>query len=210
MERLAPTAVAALIGYLCGSVSFALLIARAKGLDLRAVGSGNAGATNAGRALGRKFGVLVYLLDAAKGALPAALALLLAPEGRAPLELAAAAGAGAYAGHVFPVWFGFRGGKGVATYSGALLVLAPLAVLAGAGVLLLVGLASRMMSLASISFGLAVPAALLLLDKDWAVGDGFPVLLFAALGGLLFLVTHRSNLARILAGTESRIGRPKS
>ncbi len=210
MERLAPTALAALIGYLCGSVSFALLIARAKGLDLRAVGSGNAGATNAGRALGRRFGVLVYLLDAAKGALPAALALLLAPEGCAPLELAAAAGAGAYAGHVYPVWFGFRGGKGVATYSGALLVLAPSAVLAGAGVLLLVGLGSRMMSLASISFGLAVPAALWLLDPGWASADGFPVLLFAALGGLLFLVTHRSNLARILAGTESRIGRPKS
>ncbi len=198
----APLLTAAALGYLCGSISFALLIARAKGLDLRQVGSGNAGATNAGRALGRRIGILVYLLDALKGALPAALPLALGW----PLEAAVLGGAAAYAGHVWPLYFRFRGGKGVATYSGAMLVLAPTAVLAGGLVLVLVIRLSRLMALASICFGLTVPIACWALDPVEATGARLPVLAFAAAGGLLFLYTHRSNLARMRAGKESRLG----
>jgi len=201
-----PLAASALAGYLCGSISFALLIARAKGLDLRSVGSGNAGATNAGRALGRRVGVLVYLLDALKGALPAVLPLLLGW----PLEAAVLGGAAAFAGHVWPLYFGFRGGKGVATYSGAMLALAPLAVLVAALVFVAVVKTTRTMALASIAFGLAVPAAVFALEPVQAVGDRRSVLLFAAVGGLLFFYTHRSNLARLRAGRETRLGGPDS
>ncbi|MBC8329568.1 MAG: glycerol-3-phosphate 1-O-acyltransferase PlsY [Planctomycetes bacterium] len=206
MPSSVPLAASALAGYLCGSVSFAILIARAKGLDLRQVGSGNAGATNAGRALGRKFGILIYLLDAVKGALPVAVPLLVGW----PLEAAVLGGAAAYAGHVWPLYFGFRGGKGVATYSGAMLVLAPWAVLAAGLVFAAVLRLSRTMALASIAFGLSMPLAVWILEPAESLGPRRAALAFAAVGGLLFLYTHRSNLARLRAGRESRLGGPKS
>lgn len=205
MDSAAQLASAVTFGYLLGSVSFAQVLARARGVDLRRVGSGNLGATNAGRALGRRLGVLVYVLDAAKGALPAGLPLLLGW----PLGAAALGGAGACAGHVWPLWLGFRGGKGVATYSGAMLVLDPLAVLLGALALAVSVGVCRIMSLGSIVLGLTVPVAVWALDPSWSLGPGWPVLAFAAASGLLFFYTHRSNLARIRAGTEARIGARK-
>jgi len=193
----AQLALAAVAGYGLGSVSFALLLARARGIDLRQVGSGNLGATNAGRALGRKSGILVYFLDALKGFVPAWLAVQWS--GRP--EVAVAAGAGAFLGHLWPVWHGFRGGKGVATLSGALLALAPLAVVAaGLSFLLGAGL-TRIMSVGSIAFGLALgPAAFVLRAPT-------PVALFAALGGLALIFTHRANIRRLLRGEEQPIGR---
>ncbi|RMH03846.1 MAG: glycerol-3-phosphate 1-O-acyltransferase [Planctomycetota bacterium] len=182
-------------GYLSGSISFALLVARAKGVDLRAHGSGNPGATNAGRVLGRKYGVLVYLLDALKGALPAGVSLILGW----PPSAAVLGAAGAFAGHLWPIWFGFRGGKGVATYSGAMLVLAPGALLAGAVAFLVVVLATRVVALGSLALGIVTPAALRLLDPTAATGERAPVFAFAAVGGALFFLTHRRNLARLLA-----------
>ncbi len=187
---------AALGGYALGSVSFALLFARARGIDLRTVGSGNLGATNASRALGRRSGVLIYVLDALKGFVPAAIGLWAFGN----VEWGVAAGAGAFLGHLFPIWHGLRGGKGVATLSGALLALAPWAVLAAGLALFATILLTRMMSAGSLCFAVVLgPAA-------WALDATRPVMLFAALGGLALVFTHRDNLRRIRAGRESRIG----
>lgn len=190
-------ALAAAAGYGLGSISFALLLARARGIDLRQIGSGNLGATNAGRALGRKSGILVYVLDALKGFLPAWIGLWWTGS----LEIAVAAGAGAFLGHVWPLWHGFRGGKGAATLSGALLALAPWVVVA-AGISFLAGaLLTRIMSVGSLAFGLALgPAAYVLRAPP-------PVALFAALGGVLLIYTHRANIRRLWRGEEKPVGR---
>jgi glycerol-3-phosphate acyltransferase PlsY len=193
-------ALAAAGGYALGSVSFALLFARARGVDLRQVGSGNLGATNASRALGRRTGVLIYLLDALKGFVPAG-GLLWATGDPA---VAAAGGAGAFAGHLWPLWHGFRGGKGVATLSGALLALAPLAAVAAGVALAGTILLTRMISAGSIVFGVVLgPAA-------WITDAPRPVFLLAALGGLALVFTHRANIERIRAGRESRIGEKRA
>lgn len=191
-----PLALAAAGGYALGSVSFALLLARSRGVDLRAVGSGNPGATNVSRALGRRAGLLVYLLDALKGFAPAAVA----GWGWDDPALGAAAGAGAFLGHLWPLWHRFRGGKGVATLSGAMLALAPLTAVAAGLALAGTIAATRMVSAGSIAFGVALgPAA-------WVLREPRPVFLLAALGGVGLVFTHRSNLARIRAGRERRIG----
>ncbi|MDA1259594.1 MAG: glycerol-3-phosphate acyltransferase [Planctomycetota bacterium] len=183
-------------GYALGSISFALLFARARGVDLRTVGSGNLGATNASRALGRGTGVLIYLLDALKGFLPAGVLFWTTHDP----ALAAAAGAGAFLGHVLPVWHGFRGGKGVATLSGALLALSPWTALAAGISLGATVLMTRMISAGSIAFGIVLgPAA-------WVLGEPRPIFLLAAFGGLLLVFTHRANIQRIRTGRESRIG----
>ena len=112
----------AVSGYLIGSISFALLLAKLRGINLREVGSGNLGATNAGRALGKKLGVVVYWLDMLKGAVPVLIAKLVFAN---DINIAVLVGAGAYLGHILPLYFKFSGGKGVATLSGILLILAP-------------------------------------------------------------------------------------
>ena len=191
-----PPALAAAGAYAIGSISFALLFARARGLDLRSIGSGNLGATNASRALGRRFGVLIYLLDALKGALPAGGLLWTTGDP----ALAAAAGAGAFLGHLFPLWHGFRGGKGVATLSGAMLAIAPVTALAAGISLAATILLTRMVSAGSIAFGVALGPAAWLLDAPR------PIFLLAGLGGLLLVFTHRANIQRMRAGREHRIG----
>jgi glycerol-3-phosphate acyltransferase PlsY len=195
-----PLASATAGGYLLGAVSFALLLGRARGVDLRTVGSGNLGATNAGRALGRGYGLAVYLLDALKGLLPALLAPRLLDGD--PALLGTLAGAGAVAGHVWPFWLRFRGGKGVATLSGALLALHPPTLAAGAVVHLLVVKATRVMALASLCFGVALGVA------AWVLDAPEPTAWFACFAGLLLFWTHRSNLRRMLAGAEDRLGDP--
>lgn len=192
----ASLALAAAAGYALGSVSFALLLARARGVDLRRVGSGNLGATNAGRALGRGAGALIFLLDALKGFAPA---IAFAGWGQDP-ALGALAGAGAFLGHVWPLWHGFRGGKGVATLIGALLALAPLTVLAAAVAMAGTVALTRMMSAGSIALGVSLGPV------SWVMRDERPVFLLAALGGLALIFTHRSNIQRIRAGREHRLG----
>lgn len=193
-------ALAAAGGYALGSVSFALLFARARGIDLRTIGSGNLGATNASRALGRRLGVLIYLLDALKGFLPAGILYWSTGDAYA----AAAAGGGAFLGHLWPVWHGFRGGKGVATLSGVLLAVAPLTALAAGFSLAATILLTRMISAGSIAFGVVLgPAA-------WVLGEPHPIFLLAALGGLLLVFTHRANIQRMRAGRESRIGEKRA
>jgi acyl phosphate:glycerol-3-phosphate acyltransferase len=178
-----------------GSVSFSLLFAKAKGIDLRTVGSGNLGATNVGRALGRRLGLTVYFLDMAKGFVPAFLGLWL--DGP---EAGVAGGVGAYLGHIWPLWLRFRGGKGVATLSGAMLALQPLGfVLAGLSWLLSVKL-TGIVAIGSLVFGIMLPVSAWILDYP------DPVKYFALGGGLFLFFTHRVNLQRLFSGRNRKNG----
>ncbi|MDA1114349.1 MAG: glycerol-3-phosphate 1-O-acyltransferase PlsY [Planctomycetota bacterium] len=177
--------------YLLGSVSFSLLFAKLKGVDLRSVGSGNPGATNAARAMGKRVGLAVYLLDMLKGLLPVLIANWLWG-----VEASVVAGASAYAGHIFPFWNGFRGGKGVATLSGAFLALAPLVFLAAGLSWILVKKGFGLVALSSLAFGLTLPVA------AWALGEHDWIFWFGLVGGLFLFVTHRSNLKKMMQGTE--------
>ncbi|PRH82908.1 glycerol-3-phosphate 1-O-acyltransferase PlsY [Arenimonas caeni] len=193
--------IAALIlvaAYLLGSLSGSLLLGRLRGVDIRTLGSGNAGGTNALRTQGWKFALGTVLVDLGKGVLAAWLALRFGG-GLAWLPYAAAGAA--VLGHVYPVFHGFRGGKGAGTLVGALLLLWPLSVVVVVGTWLLALTATGYVGLSTILAGLAlVPLALLT--------DAPPERLGFAVAAAAFLVfTHRSNLARLRAGTESRFER---
>ncbi len=203
--------------YLVGATPFAWIIARYRGVDLRTVGSGNIGATNVGRACGRAWGYLCFVLDVAKGLAPtwAAGALLVANGGvPAPWEQVVwlATGSASVVGHVAPFWLGFRGGKGVATSLGVVLGVYPyftFAGLAALGVWIAVVLASRYVSLASIVAAGAFLPLLAAFNGAGRVGDLGPMFAFAATIVALIIVRHRGNIARLLAGTENRIGASK-
>ncbi|HEV2899086.1 MAG TPA: glycerol-3-phosphate 1-O-acyltransferase PlsY [Pseudaminobacter sp.] len=181
-------------GYLLGSIPFGLLITRAAGLgDVRNIGSGNIGATNVLRTGNKGLAALTLILDALKGTAAVLIAGIYGP------ELALAAGFGAFLGHLFPVWLGFKGGKGVATYLGVLAGLAWNVALVFAALWLAVAFIMRYSSLAALVASLAVPLTLFYLGLvDYAV-------LFAVMTVIVF-IKHRANISRLLAGTESRIG----
>ena len=195
-----PPAVLVVVGYVLGSISFAVLLVRATtGTDIRAEGSGNAGATNVLRAHGKKLALLVALADVAKGAAAVLLMRLVTADPR----WAAAAGFAAIVGHVFPVFYGFRGGKGVATAVGAFLALSPLALLVSLAVFVAVVAATRYVSLGSvISMVLLPPIAGLLFHAPRAVVTA------AGATALLVLVKHLANLKRLARGEERRLGGP--
>jgi glycerol-3-phosphate acyltransferase PlsY len=194
----APAAALVGIAYLLGSISFAVLIVRLRtGRDIRTEGSRNAGATNVARAHGKALGVAVGLLDLAKGA----GAVLLMRTVTADPRYTAAAGLAAIVGHVFPIFYGFRGGKGVATAIGAFLVLAPLPTLVCAGVFLLVVLVTRYVSLGSIlAMVLLPPVAGALFHAPR------PIVAAAAAAAVLIVIKHRENLGRLVRGEERRFG----
>ncbi|MGD2175402.1 MAG: glycerol-3-phosphate 1-O-acyltransferase PlsY [Candidatus Brocadiaceae bacterium] len=196
------------IAYLYGAVPFGFLAARLiKGVDIRTTGSGNIGATNAARVLGFRFFPFILLLDLSKGLLPTLAAALLVPEGTwDPHPLAVGTGLAAILGHVFPVYLGFKGGKGVATSTGVFLVLAPWQVLIAAAVWGTMFALWRYVSLASISAAVALPAAVWLMHSD-PLGEGLFLTGMATFGGLLVIYLHRANIGRLLAGTEDRIGK---
>jgi glycerol-3-phosphate acyltransferase PlsY len=197
----------ALFAYLLGSIPTGYLVARAKGVDIRAVGSGNIGATNAFRALGKGWGIGVLLLDFAKGL----LACLLVPGGvgnlvalggpeRGAGSLALVAAVCAVLGHNFTVWLRFKGGKGIATSAGALAALVPWALLIGVGVWVVLFTLTRYVSLGSMAAAVALPVA------TWFTTGGDVVLTLLTTGlGLMALFKHRANAKRLWAGTESRI-----
>lgn len=202
-----PLALAGLASYLLGGVPFGLLLARGlKGIDLREVGSGNIGATNTMRALGKGWGLFAFALDFAKGWLPVVVFAPMAAEAGADAQLARlVCGAAAVLGHCFPVYLKLKGGKGVATGCGAIVGVDPLVFLIG-GLVWLVALGVlRMVSLASMAMGVAFPVAAAVRHPD-----DRPFLVGCALLALLVLLRHRMNLARIRAGTEPRVGRPKT
>ncbi len=198
--------------YALGSVSFAHLIVRAKtGQNLRAVGSGNLGATNAGRILGRNWALFIYVLDFAKGFAPAFVleqagtALF---EGEAWMPLSVPVAVAALLGHCFPIWHGFRGGKGAATGSGTVAAIAPLVFGCAMAIFALAVLVSRMISVGSMLAGLSLPVTWLILERRHAIdGDGGARLAFLLVLMALILCMHRKNVERIVRGEEPRLGR---
>jgi glycerol-3-phosphate acyltransferase PlsY len=211
--------IVAVAAYLLGSIPFGFLVARAKGIDLRSVGSGNIGATNAMRVLGKPAGIFVLLMDALKGY--AAVAWL-APfifnqfvpadfwtksfDLHARLNLVAnfnlLAGVCAVLGHNYTCWLKFKGGKGIATTAGVFLALAPWTLLIALGVFIVALLASRIVSVASMSAAVALPAAVWVMSPQ----NLFLCIVTTALG-VLAIYKHKSNIQRLMAGTENRLGK---
>ena len=190
------TVLVVIAAYLIGSVPFALILARRFGIgDLRRIGSGNLGAANVLRTSGVRAGVTVMLLDMAKGA----GSVMLAQRFDAG-AVTAAAGLAAIVGHVFPVWLRFRGGKGVATACGVFSLLTPLAVGPTLAVFLGAVWTTRYISVGSILASVALPPI------AYATGSPAPVLAVAVAAAILIVIRHRTNLARVLAGTEQRVG----
>jgi glycerol-3-phosphate acyltransferase PlsY len=210
----------ALAAYLLGSIPTGFLAAKVRGIDIRAVGSGNIGATNAMRVLGKPTGMAVLLMDALKGwiacILGAYICAYFAPtfavlssntdastELSVPLErLAIIAGICAVLGHNYTCWLKFKGGKGIATTAGVYLALAPWAVLVALIVFILAVLLTRYVSVGSISAAAALPATV------WIMSPGNLLLgiVTTALGALA-IYKHKSNIQRLMAGTENRLGR---
>ena len=195
-----------LAAYLVGAIPFGYLVARARGVNIFEHGSKNIGATNVGRVLGRKFGMLVFLLDFAKGAGPVAFVLSLKPHFDDALWnggfVEVAAGLAAFLGHIFPIYLRFHGGKGVAAGFGAVLVLMPIPTLVAFGVWTVVLIASRLMSLASI-VGVLILCVAHLWDPsaDWIN----PRTWFCVVASAVVIVKHHANIGRLLKGNENQL-----
>jgi len=188
--------IAVALGYLFGSIPFAFLVTRARGIDIRKVGSGNVGAANVLRTAGVMPAVAVMLLDIAKGAMAVQVARLVTGD----LAVVTAAGCAAIVGHIYPAWLGFRGGKGVAASAGVFGMLAPVATVIAATVFVGTVVVTRFMSAGSIAGALALAVAVM-------VGNvPAPVVAGAMLAAILIVHRHRDNLSRLVAGTERRIG----
>ena len=195
------TTVLALVSYLLGSIPFGFLAGKAKGVDIRKAGSGNIGATNAGRVLGWKVGISVFVLDFLKGAIPPAVALWIL---ELPTWVAILAGLVAFGGHLFPIWLKFKGGKGVATAAGVTAVLLPIPFLLSLATWILLLLAWRMVSVSSIAAALMLIGAVLTWHDPFGPGQ-LDRTLFGLISGVLVILKHISNIKRILAGTENEI-----
>lgn len=194
-----------LLAYLLGSIPFGYLVVRAAGRgDVRETGSGGTGATNVTRRAGKWAGVLTLLLDALKGAAAVLVARWILADGAVVGWWVAASALAVVAGHVFPLWLGLRGGKGVATGLGVFLVLAPLAVLCALVVFVIIVWATRYVSLGSIVAAALIPLAVWLLGLR-APGDNLPLLTAATLGGALIIFMHRANIGRLVRGEESKL-----
>jgi glycerol-3-phosphate acyltransferase PlsY len=187
-------AIAIVIGYLLGSCPFGYWAGRLRGVDLREHGSGNTGGTNAVRVLGPRIGVTVIVLDVLKGTAAVLVGAALGGTGTMVL-----AGAAAVAGHLYPLFLGFRGGKAVATGAGVLIALVP-AIVAGAFLLwLAVALTTRYVSVASMTAAVAVAVAVIATAQPW------PVIAFAVGGAAVVVWRHRPNIQRLRTGTENRV-----
>jgi acyl phosphate:glycerol-3-phosphate acyltransferase len=188
------TAILVVAGYLAGSLPFGLWVGRARGVDVRAIGSGNIGATNVWRALGWRFGLPVVVLDVAKGFVPALLGVVLVDDLAGVL-----AGAAAMLGHWRPLFLRFeRGGKTVAAAGGVFFAVAPLVGLATLAIWVFLFLATRYASVASMGGAVATPIL------AWALGEPWPVIVFAGAASAAVLLLHRANVGRLRAGTENR------
>jgi glycerol-3-phosphate acyltransferase PlsY len=190
------TVFSVVVAYLVGSVPFAYLLARRRGIDLRLTGSGNVGASNVLRTTGVKRAVAAMSLDAVKGAVAVLVAERMSTGAATPVV----AGLASVVGHVYPVWLGFRGGKGVATAAGVFAVLAPMALTAASAVFLVAVWITRYISVGSLAAAITLVATAVVTDLPSAVAVG------ALIAALIILHRHRGNLARLLAGTERRVG----
>ena len=184
------------VAYLLGSIPFGYLIVQRKvGADIRQTGSGGTGATNVSRRAGKAAGVLTLLLDAAKGS----VAVLIAKAAGGGDWVIAVAAIAALVGHIFPVWLGFRGGKGVATAVGIFLVLAPIAVLCAGVIFIAIVALTRYVSLGSIIAAVLIPVFV------WFLSGSQPLLTAAIVAAALIVFAHRGNIKRLASRTESRI-----
>jgi len=184
------------LAYFIGSVPCGYLLGKSAGVDVRSMGSGNIGATNVARSLGKLKGALTLIADAAKGFLPVYLALQL-DSTSVVLALTAAA---AFLGHLYPMYLNFKGGKGVATAFGTLLALAPMATLVLMVLFVVVVLCTRLASLGSIITAVAAPAVL------WAFNQPAAIVEMGLFLGAMVIFRHRGNIQRLIAGTEPRFG----
>jgi glycerol-3-phosphate acyltransferase PlsY len=182
--------------YLLGSVPFAFLLARRRGVDLRQAGSGNVGASNVLRTSGAPLAVLAMALDALKGT----LAVVVAERVTAGPAVPVAAALASVVGHVYPLWLRFKGGKGVATAAGAFAFLAPVAAAVAVTVFVVIVAVTRVISIGSIGAALTLAVMTIIMRSPWIVSAG------AVLAAALIVHRHRGNLARVMAGTEQRIG----
>ena len=203
-------------GYLCGSVPFGLIVGLSKGVDPRAAGSGNIGATNVGRLLGAKFFAIVVLLDMLKGLVPtfiAGVVLSRQVTGAALYGMWLSVAFAAIVGHMFSVFLKFKGGKGVATSLGVVLGVWPFFTLAGAAagvVWAIIFWRTRIVSIASIVAALLFPIAYTVIGlmRGWPIfGAQWPLLAFACFVAGMIVYKHRANIARLRAGTEYRLGK---
>jgi acyl phosphate:glycerol-3-phosphate acyltransferase len=197
------------ISYLLGSIPSGYLAGKARGIDVRSSGSGNIGATNVFRVLGRKAGAIVLAADALKGFISARLVPLLAlqifPSAHATREdLALAAGAAAIVGHLYTFWLRFKGGKGIATTAGVVLAWVPLACIITLALWGLVLAISKYVSVASIAAAIVLPFAV------WFCGGTLTMTLIIAGVGLLAIYKHKGNIHRLLTGAERRIGQKQT
>ena len=187
---------AAAVGYLLGAINPAAIIAKARGIDLNSSGSGNPGATNAARVMGRKTGILVLIFDVLKGLVPVLVFSALATP-----PVGGIAGFAAILGHMTSPFLKGKGGKGVATLAGMLFALQPIVALCCVGVFLLVLFLTRYVSLSSILAGLALPVFVLWIWRD----DVIVYRVFAIAVAVLVVLTHKKNIVRLLKGVESQV-----
>ncbi|GJQ60630.1 MAG: glycerol-3-phosphate 1-O-acyltransferase [Candidatus Scalindua sp. AMX11] len=196
------------LSYLIGGIPFGYLIAIAKGIDIRQHGSGNIGASNVGRILGRKYGIIIFVLDLLKGFvsvffIPICVSKIPFPTTSGDL-LVILCGLCSILGHVFPLYLRFRGGKAVATSFGVFIWLAPMAVAISLGIWIAIVLVFRYVSLGSIIGSLAIVGSVIVLDND-PFGRGMYLTILSVVVAVLILMRHRANIQRIITGTEAKV-----
>jgi len=195
-----------LISYIIGSISFGFLITKLiKGTDIRLEGSGNPGATNVARVLGKKYGVLVFILDLLKGFIPVFVFDRLF-SGQEHYLILILCGLGVICGHTFPLFLRFKGGKAAATGCGVFLWLAPTPILISAAAWLLITVITRYVSLGSIISSFVLVVCVIFLNSA-SFGRELPLTLFSVFICVLLTIRHKSNILRILNGTENKIGK---
>jgi len=196
--------------YLLGSIPFGYLAGRLGGIDIRKAGSGNVGATNVVRVLGKRYGYPVFALDVLKGFGAVKISMLMAaghpPEWNSPEIYGILAAMSSVLGHLYPPWLKFEGGKGVATSAGALLALTPVATLIGVAIWIIVFWLTRYVSLASISAAVVLPIVILVFSSQ-DQNNGKPLVYCSACVAAVVIWRHRSNLSRLIRGTEPRFTR---
>ena len=193
--------------YLLGSIPFGYLAGRLRGIDIRDAGSGNIGATNVVRVLGKRYGYPVFALDVLKGFGAVKISMVMAPgrppEWNSPEIFGILAAMSSFLGHLYPPWLAFKGGKGVATSAGALLALTPMATLIGVAIWIIVFWLTRYVSLASMTAAIALPIVILVVN--WKDQNGVkPLVYSSAAVAAVVIWRHRSNLSRLMRGTEPR------
>ena len=210
-----PLVLLIIVAYFLGAVPFGFLIGKAHGKDLRKIGSGNIGATNAARSLGKKWGIICFLLDVFKGLLPMllvpAFGLVEQPLTPGQLGLWILVGCAAVLGHIFPIYLGFKGGKGVATSLGIVLGLWPYFTVCGvaafviwAATLMIWRYVSLSSIIAAVSFPLVLAGGIITIDS-WNVEQLWPLIIVAVLMALLVVLRHRSNIIRLRNGSETKV-----